>query len=100
MNAGLHDEQSISVLILIERLCNQSINLGINLQINSLTIHRLILASVLITSKFNNDVYYSNSHLAAHGGVSTSEINLLESFFMQAINWNVNVKEDEYLRYL
>ena len=40
VNAGLYDEQSILVLILIERLCNYSQARGINLEINSLTIHR------------------------------------------------------------
>eukprot|EP00352_Strombidinopsis_acuminata_P002379 CAMPEP_0176383902 /NCGR_PEP_ID=MMETSP0126-20121128/33887_1 /TAXON_ID=141414 ORGANISM="Strombidinopsis acuminatum, Strain SPMC142" /NCGR_SAMPLE_ID=MMETSP0126 /ASSEMBLY_ACC=CAM_ASM_000229 /LENGTH=60 /DNA_ID=CAMNT_0017749273 /DNA_START=367 /DNA_END=549 /DNA_ORIENTATION=+ len=52
-----------------------------------------------MVSKFNNDVYYANSHVASVGGVQTSELNLLEKYFLEIVNWNVRVDENECLRY-
>ena len=41
VNAGLIDDQSVTVLVLIERLCNQATTVfGKPIAINSLTIHR------------------------------------------------------------
>jgi hypothetical protein len=39
---------------------------------------RLILTSVLLTSKFNNDIFYGNQFVAYVGGVQLQEINGLE----------------------
>lgn len=48
----------------------------------SLYSYRLILASVLITSKFYNDIFYGNHFVAYVGGVSLDEMNLLELEFL------------------
>ena len=58
------------------------------------------MASVLVTSKFSNDVFYANNHIAMIGGVSPAELNLLERYFLDLTNWHVNVHDEEYLRYL
>ena len=52
---------------------------------------RLILTTVLVASKMFNDTYYTNGYIAQVGGVSLQNINELERFFMQAIDWNLNV---------
>ena len=39
-NAGLHDAQAPTVLVLIERLCQSAAQKGLNIVINGLTIHR------------------------------------------------------------
>ena len=36
---------------------------------------RMILTTVLITSKFFNDTYYANQFIASVGGVSTRNLN-------------------------
>jgi len=47
------------------------------------------LASVLITSKFYNDIFFGNQHVAFIGGVHTLEMNALELEFLKTIEWRV-----------
>lgn len=63
-NAGLHDAQAPTVLVLMERLCQTAAQKGLPIIINSYTVHRLILTTVLITSKMFNDTYYTNKYIA------------------------------------
>lgn len=65
-----------------------------------LTWFRLILASVLITSKFYNDIFYGNHFVAYVGGVQLEEMNLLELEFLQYIDWSLFVDAPEYEVYL
>lgn len=60
------------------------------------TSYRLILASVLITSKFYNDIFYGNHFVAYVGGVQLEEINLLEVEFLNYIDWCLWVDAPEY----
>lgn len=62
--------------------------------------YRLILTSVLLTSKFYNDVFYGNHFVAYVGGVHLQEINLLESEFLNYIDWKLWVEPSEYDFYL
>ena len=57
---------------------------------------RLILTTVLITSKMFNDTYYTNQFIAQVGGVSLPNINELERFFMSMIDWNLFIKPEEF----
>jgi hypothetical protein len=60
----------------------------------------LILAAVLVTSKFYNDVFYGNHFLAYVGGVNLQEMNLLEKDFIQKIQWSLWVDPElEYNLY-
>ena len=60
---------------------------------------RIILTSVLLVSKFSNDVYYSNEQVGQVGGVQLPEMNLLETYFLEMVDWNTFVTEEEYERY-
>ena len=55
-------------------------------------IYRLILASVLLTSKFYNDVFYGNHFVAYIGGIHTQEMNLLEQKFLEFLDWRLWVE--------
>ena len=61
---------------------------------------RLILTSVLLTSKFYNDIFYGNHFVGYIGGVSTQEVNLLESTFLEWLDWRLWVDPPEYDYYL
>lgn len=98
-NAGLHEAQAPAVLVLMERLCQTAAQKGFPIIINSFTIHRLILTTVLITSKMFNDTYYTNQFIAQVGGVSLANINELERFFMSMIDWNLFIKPEEFEQY-
>ena len=55
---------------------------------------------MLLTSKFNNDVYYSNEQVAGAGGISLIEINVLERFFCETVDFNLYISEEDFDRYL
>jgi len=98
-NAGMHDEQAQAVLIIIERLCAKSAERNVPLVVNAFTVHRIVLSTVLLVTKFYNDQYYSNSYIAFLAGVSHEEINLLEKYFIEIIDWNLNITEQEFAHY-
>ena len=62
--------------------------------------NRLILTSILLTSKFYNDVFYGNHLVAYVGGVNLQEMNLLESEFLSLLDWRIWVDSEEYDFYL
>lgn len=49
---------------------------------------------MLVTSKMFNDTYYTNQYVASVGGVTLQNINQLERFFMQMLDWNVFISEE------
>ena len=66
---------------------------------NSLTVHRLVLAAVAITHKFYTDPFFLNSEIANLGGVNLQEMNFLEEEFLDTIDFNIIVDDDEYDSY-
>ena len=70
------------------------------MNINSLTIHRLILVAVLITHKYYTDPFYLNSYMSYIGGVQLQEINFLEEEFLDIIDFNLSVDSTEYESYI
>ena len=70
------------------------------MNINSLTIHRLILVAVLITHKYYTDPFYLNSYMSYIGGVQLQEINFLEEEFLDIIDFNLSVDFLEYETYI
>ena len=60
---------------------------------------RLILIGVLLTSKMFNDTYYTNKYISEVGGVTLANINDLERYFMQVVDWHVNITTEEFELY-
>ncbi|XP_056865961.1 LOW QUALITY PROTEIN: cyclin-U4-3 [Raphanus sativus] len=58
---------------------------------NSLSIHRFIITSVLVSAKFIDDLCYNNGYYAQVGGISKEEMNLLELDFLFGIGFQLNV---------
>jgi len=67
--------------------------------ISNLSIHRLLVTSVMLAAKFFDDVYYSNAYYGKVGGVKTSELNALEAQFLKLIDWRLHVRPLEYDSY-
>ena len=63
---------------------------------NVLVLHRLILAALVVSTKYNEDIIYKNSHYAKVGGVSLEELNLLEHYFLENIDYNIYINPEEY----
>ena len=90
-------EKSTLIIILIyaDRMCTTS---GIIL--NPHNIHRIILGCLLLAIKYNEDLYYTNEQYAKVGGVSVQELNDLELYSIQFLNFNLFISEDIYEKYI
>lgn len=58
--------------------------------------YRLVLTSCLIVHKFFSDFFYTNQMIATIGGVDIKNINFLESMFLQYIDFNLSITDQEY----
>ena len=81
-------------IIYIDRFIQSS-----NIQVNSLTIHRVLLTSVVLAAKTFDDNFYTNNHYARVGGVPVEELNCLEIEFLFTINFSLYVSCEDYQRY-
>ena len=68
--------------------------------LNPHNIHKIILGCLLLAVKYNEDVYFTNEHYAKVGGVSIEELNNLEYFSIQLLNFDLFISEDIYQKYL
>jgi len=89
-------EQSTLIIILIyaDRMCTTS---GIIL--NPHNIHRIILGCLLLATKYNEDIYFTNEQYAKIGGVTLKELNRLEYCSIQLLNCKLYVSEDLFQKY-
>jgi len=60
------------------------------------TVHRLLLASLVVAVKFSDDVPLKNSWYAQAGGVTNRELNVLEVTLLKLLDWRVHVSAEEY----
>ena len=68
--------------------------------LNPHNIHRIILGCLLLAIKYNEDVYFTNEQYAKIGGVPLKEINDLESYSIDFLDYNLFISEDIYQKYL
>ncbi|KAG6415989.1 hypothetical protein SASPL_123410 [Salvia splendens] len=69
------------------------------LPLNSFNVHRLLIASVLVSAKFMDDIFYNNAYYAKVGGISRTEMNLLEVDFLFGLGFQLNVSTTTYHHY-
>ncbi|KAG8381058.1 hypothetical protein BUALT_Bualt06G0082500 [Buddleja alternifolia] len=69
------------------------------LPINSFNVHRLLIASVLVSAKFMDDIFYNNAYYAKVGGISRDEMNLLEVDFLFGLGFQLNVTTSTFYTY-
>ena len=86
-------EAHVIAYALIERLERTT---GTN--VTALNIHRLMLISTRIATKFLCDSHYPNSTFALVGGVNVREFNHLEMTFLKALSYRIFVQEDDFQR--
>ena len=84
----------ILILIYIDRICNIQ-----KFKLTYYNVHKLILASMIIAIKYNEDDYYSNKFYSKLGGVSISEIVFLEYNFLSLIHYNLFVNNELFKKY-
>ncbi|KAF7315268.1 Nuc-1 negative regulatory protein preg [Mycena indigotica] len=62
--------------------------------LSSLTCHRFIIASITVSSKGLCDTFCTNNLYAKVGGISVSELNVLEREFLDKIDWRIMCTRD------
>ena len=90
----INDSTLVYILIYIDRLCHKY-----KIKINYYNIYKLILASMVVAIKLNEDEFYSSEFYAKLGGISKMEMNNLEYEFAAMINFNLFVKEELFYKY-
>ena len=89
------EETYILALIYLDRITARENNFIIN----SYCIHRLFLSGLVVAAKFFEDKYYKNSYYSRVGGITNSELNMLELQFLQLIDFKLFVSTDEFENY-
>ena len=84
----------VYILIYIDRFCHKY-----KIDINYFNVYKLIIASMVISIKFNEDDFYSSEFYAKLGGISKLEMNNLQYEFVRMINFNLFVKEELFYKY-
>jgi hypothetical protein len=64
--------------------------------VNTLNVHRLLLAATILSSKVQDDDFFSNAYYAKVGGVNCDELMSLEAHMMKLLEWRAHVSEDAY----
>ncbi|KAL8207994.1 hypothetical protein R6Q57_007406 [Mikania cordata] len=54
-------------------------------------VHRLLITSIMVASKYVEDMNYRNSYFARVGGITTKEMNRLELDFLFMMNFKMHV---------
>ena len=70
-----------------------------NVVIKIINAHRLILASVFLAIKFNEDDLYDNKFYARVGRVKLEELLKIEETYLQKINYSLFVHESIFAKY-
>ncbi|KAL6629753.1 hypothetical protein ACP70R_029518 [Stipagrostis hirtigluma subsp. patula] len=67
--------------------------------VDSYSVHRLLITSVMVAAKFMDDIHYNNAYFARVGGVEVSEMNGLELELLFALRFRLNVTPDTFAHY-
>ncbi|KAL8229695.1 hypothetical protein R6Q57_014595 [Mikania cordata] len=68
-------------------------------QITRRNVHRLLITSIMVSSKYVEDINYRNSYFARVGGITTKEINTLELEFLFLMNFRMHVNVSVFESY-
>eukprot|EP00930_Biecheleria_cincta_P016497 TRINITY_DN13398_c0_g1_i1.p1 TRINITY_DN13398_c0_g1~~TRINITY_DN13398_c0_g1_i1.p1 ORF type:complete len:257 (+),score=46.26 TRINITY_DN13398_c0_g1_i1:96-866(+) len=89
------DACHITALVYIDRI----VKLQGEVPVTKLTIHRLLATATIISAKFLDDSFYTNSHYAKVCGMSLRELNCLEAHLLGLLNFRLAVTPEEYAIY-
>ncbi|RUS20469.1 cyclin-domain-containing protein [Endogone sp. FLAS-F59071] len=97
--APFANEVLLSVLVYFDRIAKLAEEKQNTFVINSYNIHRLLIASVVVASKFTSDVFYPNTRYAKVGGLPLTELNSLELEFLFLCNFDLHVRLEDLQEY-
>ncbi|KAD3069234.1 hypothetical protein R6Q59_016724 [Mikania micrantha] len=73
--------------VYIDRFCRSQPEF----RINGRNVHRLLITTIMVASKYVEDMNYRNSYFARVGGITTKEMNSLELGFLFLMNFKMHV---------
>ncbi|KAI9254371.1 cyclin-domain-containing protein [Helicostylum pulchrum] len=94
--ASFSNEVLLSLLVYFDRIAKLE---KAKYAVNSLTVHRLLITSIVVASKFTSDVFYPNTRYAKVGGLPLYELNQLELEFLFLCNFDLHVKLEDMQAY-
>ncbi|KAL0144320.1 cyclin [Mucor lusitanicus] len=86
------NECFLSLLVYFDRMSQNKLD---PLRIDSYNIHRLVIAGIMVSSKFFSDIFYTNTRYAKVGGLPVKELNVLELEFLRINNYNIFIPLEE-----
>ena len=69
------------------------------IELTATNVHRLLLAALVVATKYLNDKVHPNPHFAAVGGVTAMELSRLESTFLNDIEWTTFIEPKVFAKY-
>ncbi|XP_051193541.1 cyclin-P4-1 [Lolium perenne] len=87
--AGCSPACYVVAYIYLDRLLHRGRRFA--LAVDSYSVHRLLITTVLAAVKFMDDICYNNAYFAKVGGISLAEMNYLEVDFLFGIGFDLNV---------
>ncbi|CAO0796945.1 unnamed protein product [Mucor circinelloides] len=90
------NECFLSLLVYFDRMSQNKLD---PLRIDSYNIHRLVIAGIMVSSKFFSDIFYTNTRYAKVGGLPVKELNILELEFLRINNYNIFIPLEELQQY-
>ncbi len=66
----------------------------------SFNAHRIILTSFLVAQKYSEDKNYRLASIARAGGIDKDELIFLENEFLDFMDFNLHIREDEFNKYV
>ncbi|KAL1925028.1 uncharacterized protein VTP21DRAFT_4682 [Calcarisporiella thermophila] len=94
--APFPNEALLSVLVYFDRIAEASKGAFV---INAYNVHRLLIAAIVVASKYTSDVFYPNTRYAKVGGLPLLELNQLELEFLFQCNFDLYVANEELQGY-
>lgn len=82
------NECYLSIIVYLERIHHVSVSPH--------SVHRLMLVAYMLASKFFNDTFYTNTRYAKVGGISNTEINILEIQMLDLLDYNLYISMNEF----
>lgn len=78
----------LAALVYVDTLINNGAIGGISFH----NVHRLVALSIMISTKFFDDVHYSNASWSKIVGIPLRELNNAEMIFLKSLGYNVNIQ--------
>lgn len=83
----------IAAVVLMDRIAK---SVDPQFLLSYFNVHRLLVTAVLLATKFNDDIYYSNRHWSKVAGVTLRELNILEAEALRLLDWRCMVSVEEF----